>query len=522
MKRRSFLRSVSQGAVGLGFASQAGIGTASSREGDDGASRQAPSPAVKTLLSFATEAAHAEEDFDFIKAVAEFLTEENLVGNFHLTGDYARALKRRGRRDVVQALARHEIGFHCNHHGARPFMAGYLEKYPWDDGLARWFSNESPGFAAVAELFSRRPTYYTTEFAKAPQTLFGSMLLGADVTGYLPVPMRQHSAVWFCNSLVPSVENAVALESFHAPGDREQLARVQLERGLERQKANGKDVLRVFLHSYKYYAAEPYDRLTMSREMYKNDGLDIENFPTDFARRPLERFQKSLETFIRTIRHHASNSRFVTFSQYREEFQNNSGVWIDLQEVDCLCRSLDRSLDAYATDSVSLSPAESLGILVRALRHWHETGRLPAQVFVRSLIGPRAPIPEPLPDRTVSSAELWASLTKIDRELDASLAVPSTFTLGSVTVGPGQLLRGLVKAYLAVRADQEINPIALTGENLPEIAGEPYFRESVFTRKGIYPDDFTGMKICELCRSQSWSWKPALKAARRLVTPSDD
>jgi hypothetical protein len=48
-------------------------------------------PITQVILSFATEVAEVPKDYDHIKALAEFLTEEGLVGNFHLTGDYATA-----------------------------------------------------------------------------------------------------------------------------------------------------------------------------------------------------------------------------------------------------------------------------------------------------------------------------------------------------------------------------------------------------------------------------------------------
>jgi len=80
MKRRSFLGYVSLGAVGLGFASRAKAETASPpAPSGDRLAKRLPPPSDD--LSFATEAAHAEEDFDFIKAIAQFLAEEKLVGN---------------------------------------------------------------------------------------------------------------------------------------------------------------------------------------------------------------------------------------------------------------------------------------------------------------------------------------------------------------------------------------------------------------------------------------------------------
>lgn len=507
MNRRSLINRASLGAIAAGFGGSAVV------SGADGAPprRRMPESAVKTILSFATEAAHAAEDFDFIKEIARFLTGEGLVGNFHLTGDYARALKRLGRLDVVEALRPHEIGFHCNHHGARPFMPGYLERDPWNEGLARWLGFESPGFALVGELFNRRPAYYTTEFAKAPQTAVGSALLGMGIMGYLAVPMRGHSAVWYANSLVPSVEQAAGLESFHAEGDRERMAMDSLDRGLERQRAAGKDVLRVFLHSYKYYAAPPFDRLTMTNEIYKDDRWYYEDFPTDFVRQPAERFRASFEMFKRVIRRHSERSGFVTFTEYRDTFQQTGGVWLDLEDLDRIAARLIQSLDACEAAEYALSPADCFGLFVRVLRRWRETGALPAKVFARNLLGPCAPLVTGRPERPAAAADLVGLLGLVDRDLDLAGALPSSIRFEGGEMGPGQLLGALLRIYTGIRGGRPVDRVALSGPDLPEIAKEPFFQETTFTRKGLYPDDFTGETICRLALAQSWSWKPAVK-----------
>lgn len=515
MKRRSFLKRASLSAAGLALASPGRSNLAAFHEGEKipgRGSRGGPANGVKTILSFATEAAHAVEDYDFIRDIALFLTSENLVGNFHLTGDYARALKRHGRQDVVEALRPHEIGFHCNHHGSKPFMPGYLEKLSWDDGLTRWLGYETPGLAAVAELMNRRPSYYTTEFSKAPQAIFGGALLGAGIVGYSEVPMRTHSAVWFCNSLVPTVENIVALESFHAPGgDREKLARDRLDANVAKQKAARKDVLRVFLHSYKYYAEPPYDRLTLTKTIYKNDELYFEDYPTDYPKQAPERFRASFDMFKRTIRHHARQSQFATMSGYREEFLPNTGLWLELPDVDRLCQGLETGIDAYATPTCSLSPAEAFGVVVRLLRVWSETGVLPPRVFVRNLIGPRAPLPPARADRPAALEEIRKSLPAVDREMEISGAMPVEVAVGGAAAGPGQFLRGLLGIYAGLRHGRPVDRVILSGGDLPAIAQEPYFKETTFMRPGYYPDGFTGRNICALSQAQSWSWKPAVR-----------
>ena len=99
----------------------------------------------------------------------------------------------------------------------------------------------------------------------------------------------------------------------------------------------------------------------------------------------------------------------------------------------------------------------------------------------------------------------------LDRALDGDLSVPSSIEMDGITVGPGQMLQGLLEFYAATRAGQTLESVKLSGLNLPVIADEPFFSQETFTRE-IYPEGFEGRNICKMCRLQSWSWKPALRA----------
>src|SRR5690606_33586393 len=100
-----------------------------------------------------------------------------------------------------------------------------------------------------------------------------------------------------------------------------------------------------------------------------------------------------------------------------------------------------------------------------------------------------------------------------DREMEISGAMPVTCNVRGAALGPGQLLRGLLKLYAGVRTNRSTGDFVCSGENLPAIAKEAYFQENGFTRIGLYPPDFTGRQICTFSRSQSWSWKPAIRVS---------
>ena len=58
---------------------------------------------MKVIQSFATESAGCSRIHDLIREFAEYLSARGLKGNFHLTGDFARALRRHARTDVIKA-----------------------------------------------------------------------------------------------------------------------------------------------------------------------------------------------------------------------------------------------------------------------------------------------------------------------------------------------------------------------------------------------------------------------------------
>ncbi|MCE0445445.1 hypothetical protein LT493_11695 [Streptomyces tricolor] len=68
--------------------------------------------------------------------LAELLRDKGVSAAFFITGDKARALVRRQRLDVFEALRSHDIGYHTNHHSTHPTIAEYLEPCGWADGVA--------------------------------------------------------------------------------------------------------------------------------------------------------------------------------------------------------------------------------------------------------------------------------------------------------------------------------------------------------------------------------------------------
>src|SRR5882724_897142 len=83
-------------------------------------------PKIYVILWFDTEDYLLPASDDAALKVADWLTDEKIRATFKVVGEKARTLERRGRTDVIEALQKHEIGYHANWHSVQPTPAMYL------------------------------------------------------------------------------------------------------------------------------------------------------------------------------------------------------------------------------------------------------------------------------------------------------------------------------------------------------------------------------------------------------------
>lgn len=479
---------------------------------------------MNVILSFATETAGSAVIADMFRDLADFLYANKLRGNFHLTGDFARTLRKNNRRDVIKALVRHEIGYHCNHHGARPFMGGYCESEPWQQAVATWLAEETPGLKIVEELFERRPVYYTTEFVKAPQVVYGAWLAGMHSIGFMrggppdnaPLPNAGQGAAWFCNMFVPSSHDLMGIDSSPNGPDTESRRLADFRRVADHLRENV-GVMRAYMHMYRMIRNTTKPR--HSESVYRT-GTHYEEHARDINKLWLPASERAarMDRIERIINHmkNEPDCHFVGYEEYRSLYHPGAGQWLTLPEMDALAEQLIHALDAVVLDTVSISPAESFGLFVRVLRIYQETNNWPDRIAMRSLLGPvdereAFSAPEALSFKSVS-----VGLTAIDRALDDDGYLPHVIDFDGITFPPGKVLLGIVDIYRCLRARRTVpDLVPCVAPDLPAIATDPFFQEDEFQHFSggisLYPDGFTGARICRLSKLQSWSWKPAVR-----------
>src|SRR5215475_4862165 len=101
------------------------------------------------------------------------LTERHIRATFKVVGEKARVLEQRGRRDVIAALSKHDIGYHANFHSVHPAPTEYLADCGLLDGMAEFVRREGGGAADIRRIFALKTLvcYGQPGSSWAPQTI---------------------------------------------------------------------------------------------------------------------------------------------------------------------------------------------------------------------------------------------------------------------------------------------------------------------------------------------------------------
>src|SRR6185436_8424454 len=147
--------------------------------------RASSQPRVNVILWFDTEDYLLPADDDACLRLANMLTERKIRATFKVVGEKARVIEKRGRRDVVAALKKHDIGYHANFHSVHPTPSEYLADCGWMDGVAEFVRREGGGAADVRRVFSVKTLvcYGQPGSSWGPQTMAGLKAIGVAPHG---------------------------------------------------------------------------------------------------------------------------------------------------------------------------------------------------------------------------------------------------------------------------------------------------------------------------------------------------
>ena len=464
-------------------------------------------PKTFLVVTFDTEdyiTPESERIDDIPKWLAETMTEEGVTGTFFVIGEKARSLERRGRRDVIAAMARHDIGSHTNFGSIHPTVTEELEKAGWDDGVRLMAEQEPAGLRELDRIFGVPVTTLARHGGSyGPQLVTALGRLGAGYQGS-PASLPGHDVVWFCNALNFSAQYSNGFDDTYFRDDL-------FEPVFDRLKAElpgviGKSqVLALFAgHPTKIRAEEFWDL-----NFYEG-----KNTPPEAWRVPRLRPQESMVTAQKNFRRMMrwlKDRDDIEITTYRElmKIYSRQQEQITRDELREFARKTVE-LEALVP-SGDLSPAEAFAGLARAIDGYRNNGALPERLDVIHPLGPVEMPPSEPGVRQVALEDALSLAKAAVEHLEAAGTLPASLEFAGAPAGTGSLCALFCAVFLDLDAGRR--PATF---DVPAFEPYPRTHEARIAAEiegyktwPVHKPDLDMSRIVELTRLQLWTLKPA-------------
>jgi hypothetical protein len=463
-------------------------------------------PKTFLVVTFDTEdyiTPEAERIDDIPMWLAETMTEEGVTGTFFVIGEKARSLEKRGRRDVIAAMARHDIGSHTNFGSIHPTVTEELEKAGWDDGVRLMLDQESAGLKELERIFGIPVTTLARHGGSyGPQLVAALGRLGAGYQGS-PASLPGHDVVWFCNALNFSAQYAGFDDAYYRDDLFEPVFDKLKAEFPERVRAS--EVLALFAgHPTKIRAEEFWDL-----NFYAGKNTPPEEWRTPKLR-PQETMATAQKNFRRMMRwlKGRDDIEITTYRALMNVYggQKETMTRAELREI--ARKTLELGSLAPSGD---FSPAEAFSGLARAIAGYRKNGTVPESLDV---IRPLGPLEMPPAQPTLAGASLddvYGLAGAANEHMARDGVLPAALPLDEGRTGTGSLFRLFSRVYLDMDAGGP-------GPAYDVPAFEPYPRSHERKIIGeiegyktwpVHRPDLDMSRIVELTKLQLWTLKPA-------------
>ena len=483
-------------------------------------SARAAEPEVNVILWFDTEDYLLPADDDAVKRLAEMLTQRHIHATFKVVGEKARVLEKRGRRDVIAALKKHDIGYHTDFHSVHPTPAEYEADCGWEDGIREFARREGDGAADVRRVFGVK----TLSCYGQPGSSWAGQAIGAlPRIGVAPCYVDGGSHVglkgkpfWFANALVvyDMAQNETRGEIYNDAGVEP--SKKKATAIADRLRKEGGGLISIYYHPNEWIMTEFWDAVNFSRganpprEQWKPEGqVSAEETEARFRR-----FTEYLD-HLRAL----PNVRFVTASDLPKLYPDVART-VGASEEELIGLAQRRAADsATGVDTVALSDriysaADQFELLTLAVGGLIDGKKTKFPLVAKGLFGPDASPPASREIEKVDWPAFRDAVRDVREFVQTHQQVPSRVFIGAEAVPPADFLVALARVYqfnhengalptrdgVTLGKDVAVLPTRHVAKDSPDIFNWI-----------IHKQGFHAPKIMELARLQAWTLKPALR-----------
>ena len=482
-----------------------------------------PAAPVNVLLWFDTEDYLLPASDDAAERLGEMLTERGIRATFKVVGEKARTLERRGRRDVIATIRKHDIGYHSDFHSAHPTPTEYLAECGWLDGIAEFVRREGDGAADVRRIFDV-PTlacYGQPGASWGPQAVAALRQIGVAPHG-VPCYVDEGSHVgmdgkpfWYAGALnVFRMNPNLARMELHDP-DAVEPAKKKVSGIAERLRREGGGLISIFYHPCEWVHQEFWDGVNFTRGA---------NPPREQWKAPRQRTAGETDAAFKRFAEYVDHIRaipgvrWITASDlptlYPDLVRTEGATQADLDEL--ARRIINQSadgLDYQRLGSRVFSVADQFELLTLAINEVMAGRAVVFPLKAGGVMGPDGSTPaSSLTTLTASAFRDVAS--DVHEFIQTQRRVPARVFVGAEVVPPADFLVAMAGAWAVHRQHDEplAGPAVTLGRDVRILPERHVAKDTpgLFGNWIIHKAGFRAPKLVELARLQAWTLKPAM------------
>lgn len=448
-------------------------------------------PPVYVVLWFDTEDFVEPASDDAALRIANDLTAEGIQATFKVVGEKARVLESRGRRDVIEALSKHAIGYHSNWHSVHPTPSEYLAPLGFLEGAQEFERRESPGVADVKRVFGTQPLCYGQPGNSwGPQSNPALRKLGVPI--YLDEGEQvglNNEPFWFGGLLHVFQMGPNQLRAGLDAGPEDKAAYAVFDAAAERLAGQGGGLISIYYHPTEFVTTEFWDAVNF--KYGANPGRESWVKPHRRTAAESERCYGVLRRFVQHMKSQA-DVHFVSVKDLLGMYQAAVPRSVDGKAVG---RQLREKIVFAEVQGQMLSPADMVVALL---------GLEPQVVDGPTAAGTSSYSKTSIPAAAFERARL-----------DASNFVQQTHRLPNVVMIGAETLS--LADFAATLAGSVVDPASEVPVVRGHVEFERYFATDPQKPFGwiIHPKGFSGAHLLDLGRLQGWTLKPATLAPRQ-------
>ena len=458
---------------------------------------------------------HPDSD-DIPRDIATMLADDGVVASMYVVGEKARLWERRGRWDVIGAVAQHDVGLHTDHHSVHPTVSEYLAEKGWEDGVAEALRQEGPGAADLARLFGQYPSSWATSGSSwAPQIPAATRRLGLPANVYSHAQAGGRGACWYAGQLCYSDYFGIrGGESTYCDDAAFEEALPDLLTRVEAAAKRGLSCLGLFCaHPTRLRYTVFWDVLNFFRG---------KNTPEAEYKSAPRRTDVEYATALRNLRRMVAAVRglpgveIISTRRLNSLFEEEGGpvAWSALRPLAEAVLSNEGIITGYAGEGArcALSAAAALDLLARAIVRLADEGTRPGYLLARSVLGPGEQAPD-LPRSFLMGRRAFVDLCRDLADLiGATGQLPAALVLDKIRIGPGVLLKACAATYLAWEGSHDGALVELVPAPGEPDGADALAQAAIYDKLPGWPPHMPDLRLDLLAlhtRLQSWSLRTA-------------